>query len=60
MKQRYSYVSPAIRRVVVLQMQGEILSGSVKDHSRVTTMGQQVDDYDFSPDNTDGFNHQWQ
>ena len=60
MKQRYSYVSPAIRRVVVLQMQGEILSGSVKDHSRVTTMGQQVDDYNFSPDNDGGFNHQWQ
>ena len=60
MKQKYHYDSPAIRRIVVLQMRGEILSGSVKDHSRVTTMGQQVDDYNFSPDNDGGFNHQWQ
>lgn len=43
----------------MLQMQGEILSGSVQDHSKVTTMGQEVDDYDFSPNNNDGFNHQW-
>ena len=59
MKQKYHYHSPAIRRIVTLQMQGEILSGSLKDHSKVTTMGQEVDDYDFSPDNIDGFNHQW-
>ena len=59
MKQKYHYDSPAIRRIVALQMQGEILSGSLKDHSKVTTMGQEVDDYDFSPDNNDGFNHQW-
>lgn len=60
MKQNQHYESPAILRVVVLRTRGAILAGSVKDHSLVTTMGQQVDDYDFSPDNTDGFNHTWE
>ncbi|MBR3408456.1 MAG: hypothetical protein IKG86_06415 [Paludibacteraceae bacterium] len=60
MKQRYSYVSPAIRRIVTLAMQGEILSGSL-ENANIRSVGQQVDDYnyDFS-NNNDGFNHQWQ
>ena len=60
MKQRYSYVSPAIRRIVTLVMQGEILSGSL-ENANIRSVGQQVDDYnyDFS-NNNDGFNHQWQ
>ena len=60
MKQNQHYESPAILRVVVLRTRGAILAGSVKDHSLVTTMGQQVDDYDFSPDNEGGFNHTWE
>ena len=60
MKQNQHYESPAVLRVIVLRTRGAILAGSVKDHSLVTTMGQQVDDYDFSPDNTDGFNHTWE
>ncbi|MBQ6959066.1 MAG: hypothetical protein IJP77_10965 [Bacteroidales bacterium] len=59
MKQKYHYDSPAIRRIVVLQMQGEILSGSL-DNANIRSVGQEVDNYDFSPDNTGGFNHQWE
>lgn len=56
MKQKYHYDSPAIVRVIQLHTTGELLSGSVVDHSTVTTMGQEVTDYDFSQD---GFNHEW-
>lgn len=56
MKQKYHYDSPAIVRVIQLHTTGELLSGSVVNHSTVTTMGQEVTDYDFSKD---GFNHEW-
>ena len=60
MKQKFHYDSPAIRRIVTLAMQGEILSGSL-ENANIRSVGQQVDDYnyDFS-NNNDGFNHQWQ
>ena len=60
MKQNQHYESPAILRVVVLRTRGAILGGSVQDHSTVTTMGQEVKDYDFTSDNNQGFNHSWE
>ena len=59
MKQNQHYESPAILRVVVLRTRGAILGGSL-DNANIRSVGQQVDDYDFSPDNTDGFNHTWE
>lgn len=56
MKQKQVYTAPAILRQVRLQLEGELLSGSVADHIEVTTMGQEVDDYDFG---SDDFNHEW-
>ena len=61
MKRKQPYKAPAILREVRLQLEGELLSGSVKGNIDVTSMGQEVDnyDYDFSS-NTDGFNHNWE
>ena len=61
MKRKQPYKAPAILREVRLQLEGELLSGSVVDHIEVTSMGQEVDNYnyDFSS-NTDGFNHNWE
>ena len=57
---KFRYESPSIRKVVHLQLEGELLSGSVADHIDVTTMGQEVEDYDFDFSNdADAFNHQW-
>lgn len=56
MKEKSQYRAPAIVRTIHLRPSGALLSGSVVDHSTVTTMGQEVMDYDFSQD---GFNHEW-
>ena len=60
MKQKTRYIAPAVRRVMPIRLNGTLLSGSVVDHIDVTSVGQEVDnfDYDFSG-NTDGFNHEW-
>ena len=57
MKRKQPYKAPAILREVRLQLEGELLTGSVVDHIEVTSMGQDVEPIDFSP-NT--FNHDWQ
>ena len=59
MKQNQHYESPAILRIVVLRMKGAIMSGSL-DNANIRSVGQQVDDYDFSPENEGGFNHTWE
>ena len=53
-------MAPAILRKTPLCMEGEILAGSVVDHSDITSVGQRVKDYDFSEDNTGGFNFTWE
>lgn len=60
MKRKQPYKAPAILREVRLQLEGGLLDGSVVDHSDITSVGQRVKDYDFSEDNTDGFNFNWE
>jgi hypothetical protein len=60
MKQKYHYDSPAIVRVIQLHTTGELLSGSVVDNANIRAVGQEVQDYDFTSGNTDGFNHTWE
>ena len=55
MKRKQSYMAPAILREVRLRPEGEILSGSVYDHVEVTSMGQEVHDYEAGTD----FTHEW-
>ena len=57
MKQKMRYNAPAVRRVVPVHLKGSLLSGSVADHIEVISMGQDVEELDFSGD---GFNHEWQ
>ncbi|MBQ6302380.1 MAG: hypothetical protein IJK75_08350 [Bacteroidales bacterium] len=58
MKRKLHYETPAIRREVTLQMRGELLNGagSIVDNADVRTMGQEVQDLDFSGA---GFNYSW-
>ncbi len=61
MKRKQPYKAPEILREVRLQMEGDILTGSVADHIDVTSMGQEVDNYNFDfSGNSDGFNHTWE
>lgn len=59
MSKNQHYKSPAILRIVVLRTRGAIMSGSL-DNANIRSVGQQVDDYDFSPENEGGFNHTWE
>ncbi|MBR0500136.1 MAG: hypothetical protein IJJ72_03990 [Bacteroidales bacterium] len=56
MKQKLHYETPAIRREVILQTEGEILAGSIVDNADVRTTGQEVQDIDFSDS---GFDYTW-
>ena len=60
MKRKQPYKAPAILREVRLQLEGELLSGSVVNNIEVTSMGQEVDNYNFDFNNQDGFNHTWE
>ena len=59
MKTKVKFVKPAILREVSLESEGQILAGSVVDGMTVTAIGQDVDEYDFSPENDGGFNFEW-
>ena len=62
MKQKSRYESPAVLREIPLWLEGEILSGSVKNNMTINSMGQEVDNFDFNftgEGPNDGFNHQW-
>lgn len=57
LKSKHNYASPVILRVVGFAPRASLLAGSIVDKANVTSVGQQVDNYDFS----DGsFNHTWE
>lgn len=60
MKQKQQYVAPAILRQTALSMGVAILAQSIVDKANVVSMGQDVENLDFSPGNTNGFNFDWE
>ena len=56
MKRKKVYKTPAILREVFLQVEGEILAGSVVDTTTVVSTGQEVETYNFD---SEVFNHEW-
>ena len=58
MKKLNYYEAPAVIREVSIFPDTDILQGSVKDVTDVTSVGQEVDTYDFSSDNS--FNTTWE
>ena len=56
MKHLKHYQTPVILREVPYQVEGALLAQSIVNQASVTSMGQEVNDFDFS---TDGFNHTW-
>lgn len=57
MMERKKYITPRIKKVVILAEGYDILAGSVVDKADVTSTGQEVIDLDFSDDS---FNHNWE
>ena len=58
MKKLNYYETPVVLREVRLFPDADILQGSVQDAASVTSVGQEVDTYDFSSDNS--FNTTWE
>ena len=54
------YQTPAVEREIQLLMTGRILEASLVDKAEVVTKGQEVENFDFSPDNTGNYNHTWE
>lgn len=53
------FFEPArVLRKLSIEMEGELLAGSVVNKAGVQTKGQQVEEFDFSDSNT-MFNHSW-
>ena len=56
MKQKKTFITPAVLQALSLHGETPILTGSVADQTTVTATGQEVEDYDW---NDSSFNHTW-
>ena len=59
MKQKKQFTRPAILQELSLLPDSPILAGSVVDNTTILSTGQTVENYDFSPEQSD-FNHEWE
>lgn len=60
MGQKKRFKTPKMIRWLVIQPEDPILAASVIEDMTIVSAGQEVRDYDFSPDNEDGFNFNWE
>lgn len=60
MRKKQQFVRPAVLQEMTFLPDCPILAGSGADNMTVYSTGQQVDNYNFGPNNTDGFNHEWE
>ena len=60
MKRKQQYVAPAILRQTALSPGVALLAQSIVDNANVVSMGQDVKNLDFSPNNESGFNFEWE
>lgn len=56
-KRKQRYVAPAVLRELAFIPCESLLGGSIVDKATVTSVGQEVDTYDFSGST---FNHEWE
>ena len=59
MKQKKQFTRPAVLQELSLLPDTPILAGSVVDNTTILSTGQTVENYDFSPEQSD-FNHEWE
>ena len=57
MKNSSSYQSPRVLQEVSVRVEKSFLTASVVDTAVVTSVGQEVEEYDFT---SADFNHQWE
>jgi len=59
MMKRKNYAPPEVLREGSLYLEAPILENSLVDKAAIVSVGQEVEEYDFSPENSD-FNHEWE
>ena len=57
MKNSSNYQSPRVLQEVSVRVEKSFLAASLVDKAVVTSVGQEVEEYDFT---SDEFNHQWE
>ncbi len=55
MKRKKVYVAPVVLRKISLQLEGEILTGSLAGNTTIVSTGQEVQEWDYET----GFEHTW-
>ena len=60
MERKTRFKTPRVLQWLDIQLEDPILAASVIDDMTIVSTGQEVRDYDFSPDNEDGFNFNWE
>jgi len=60
MKTKRKFVTPRVTQMVELCPEIDILGNSLENTAKIISMGQEVRNYDFSEDNTDGYSVYWE
>jgi hypothetical protein len=55
--EKRNYLAPRVLQEVSVRVERAFLAASLVDTAVVTSVGQEVEEYDFT---TDEFNHQWE
>lgn len=60
MKRRKQFVTPKVVQEIQVQLEKDLLQGgSAQNVTKLRSMGIDVENYDFSEDNTDGYTVEW-
>lgn len=53
------FVTPRVNQQVPVQLEKDLLQGSVQNVTKLQSMGISSDNFDFSEGNTDGYTVEW-
>ena len=53
------FVTPRVIQQVPVQLEKDLLQGSVQNVTKLQSMGISVENFDFSDENTDGYTVEW-
>ena len=56
---RKQFVTPRVIQQVPVQLEKDLLQGSVQNVTKLQSMGISVENFDFSDENTDGYTVEW-
>ena len=59
MLMKKQFVTPRVIQQVPVQLEKDLLQGSVQNVTKLQSMGISVENFDFSDENTDGYTVEW-